>query len=464
MFGADSSLSNTPGIYYTIAYCLSSCFYISMNERRLHGWRLYLTQAVIFCALGGFMVATDGIDQRLFIPCILMEFFLLWLSICVACRMDAVKVTYFAIRAFFLGEFAASLEWQLYYYGLTGWGIEDGPAQMLCFLVLCHGSVFAVMYLLERGYREGNRLLKITGRELRVEVLLALVMYVISNISYAMKNTPFSSQYTAEIFIIRTLADLGGVGILYAYHVQLHEVHLRLERNYLQGMLELQYENYKVSAESVEIVNRKYHDLKHQIAFLRELDSSEERNAYLDQMEQEIRSYEAQNKTGNKVLDTILTAKSLQCQQEDITLTCVADGEALSFMDPMDVSALFGNALDNAIESVREISEKDQRLIHLSMTRQKGFLRIRVENRYVGELTFRDGMPLTTKKNKAFHGFGTRSIRQTAEKYGGSMNIETREGWFELRVLFPLDQRTTPTDSADAGFKGAGCPGDILRP
>lgn len=46
-------------------------------------------------------------------------------------------------------------------------------------------------------------------------------------------------------------------------------------------------------------------------------------------MEQEIRSYEAQNKTGNEVLDTILTSKSLYCQQHGITLTCVADGAAL---------------------------------------------------------------------------------------------------------------------------------------
>ena len=435
-----SGLVNTPGIYYTIAYCLSSCLYIGMNERRLHGWRLVLTQSAIFAALCGFMVATDGIDQRLYIPCVAMELFLLWLSICASCRMDAAKATYFTIRAFFLGEFAASLEWQLYYFALTEWEHMDSPLWNLLFLLLCHGAVFSVMYFLERNYRGENALLSITGRELRVEVLLALMMYVISNISYAMKDTPFSSQYTSEIFIIRTLADLGAVGILYAYHVQLHEVSARVARNYLQGMLELQYENYKVSAESVEIVNRKYHDLKHQIAFLRSVDSSEERNAYLDEMEQEIRSYEAQNKTGNKVLDTILTAKSLQCQQEGITLTCVADGAALSFMEPMDISALFGNALDNAIESVREIPASEQRLIHLSMTRQKGFLRIRIENRYLGELEFRDGMPVTTKKDKAFHGFGTRSIRQIAEKYGGSMTIETRDGWFELRVLFPLQQ------------------------
>ncbi len=115
-------------------------------------------------------------------------------------------------------------------------------------------------------------------------------------------------------------------------------------------MLQLQYDTYKMSAESVELVNQKYHDLKHQIQILRRTESEEEKNAYLDQMEEEIKTYEARNKTGNRVLDIILTTKSLQCQKQGISLTCVAEGEELSFMRPMDISALFGNALDNAIE------------------------------------------------------------------------------------------------------------------
>lgn len=64
-------------------------------------------------------------------------------------------------------------------------------------------------------------------------------------------------------------------------------------------------------------------------------------------MEAEIRQYEAQNKTGNKVLDTVLTSKSLYCNKNGITFTCVADGTLLGFMDVMDICSIFGNALDN---------------------------------------------------------------------------------------------------------------------
>lgn len=102
----------------------------------------------------------------------------------------------------------------------------------------------------------------------------------------------------------------------------------------------------------------------------------------------------------------MLTGKSLTCRTKNIQLTCVADGTALDFMDVMDVSNLFGNALDNAIESTDKITDPERRLIHLSVARQKGFAAIRIENCFDGELKFEKGLPVTTKKDVIwYHGF-----------------------------------------------------------
>ena len=95
-------------------------------------------------------------------------------------------------------------------------------------------------------------------------------------------------------------------------------------------------------------------------------------------MERDIQAYEAQNKTGNTVLDTLLTGKSLYCQKHHIALTVVADGEQLGFMDMMDICSLFGNALDNAIECERKLTDKDKRMIHLTLAAQKQFLILQV--------------------------------------------------------------------------------------
>lgn len=189
-----------------------------------------------------------------------------------------------------------------------------------------------------------------------------MAVYAASNLSYVSPDTPFSGKMTAEIYNIRTLVDLGGMAILFAHHMQLVEYRRKKERDALQNVLQAQYAQYRSAQDSIDLINKKYHDLKHQIAVLRS-ETSEEKAHYLDAMEQEIRSYEAQNKTGNEVLDTILTSKSLYCQQHGITLTCVADGAALDFMDTMDLCSLFGNALDNAIESIEKLP--DLSLIHI---------------------------------------------------------------------------------------------------
>ena len=89
---------------------------------------------------------------------------------------------------------------------------------------------------------------------------------------------------------------------------------------------------------------------------------------------------------------------------------------------------------------MKKIADPDKRLIHVSVSRQKGFLRIRVENCYEGDIKFENGLPATTKRDKRYHGYGIKSIHNTARKYGGSVTISAEKGWFELRVLIPVNE------------------------
>lgn len=429
------ALGNIPRLYTALADWLACALYISILRPRLKGRARWAVSGAFLLAMGLFMALTGDLPVGWFVPCILVSalFMLAFLYAC--CDISLGAAGYFCARAFILAELAASLEWQLYYYlyqsGFTApWGRHAA-------LILVYAAVFGLMYLLERRRREETRSLPVSWRELWSAVALAAGAYLMSNLSYVYSDTPFSGQLPAEIFNIRTMMDLGGVAILYAYHVQLSALHMKFEVDALQNMLRTQYAQYQQSQESIDLINRKYHDLKHQIAALRSECDPAQKSEFLDRMEADIRSYEAQNKTGNRVLDTVLTSKSLYCQKHDINLTCVADGTALDFLEVMDLCTLFGNALDNAIEAVEQVADGEKRLIHLSVARQKGFLRIRVENYYEGDLRFEGELPLTTKADKRFHGYGLKSIRQTAEKYGGSVTISTRKNWFELRILIP---------------------------
>lgn len=196
-------------------------------------------------------------------------------------------------------------------------------------------------------------------------------------------------------------------------------------------------EQYELSKEAIDHINHKCHDLKHQITALRTIAEGEQRDRFLNQIEESVMIYDASVKTGNEILDVLLTEKSLICERENIVWTCVADGRQLSFLDPIDLYTLFGNALDNAIENVRKLSQSEQRVISLTVFEKPGLSIIQIENYYEGELHFQDGLPVTSKTDQANHGFGMRSIRNLAEKYGGTISIDTEHSIFLLSITLP---------------------------
>ena len=427
---------NTPGYYYAIAYALSVFVVTGTNERKIGRWKLAAVSCVQFALLLFFMTATDGVRKELFLPSMIVIVGLLLGYIYMCNDFSLREAGFYCVKAFINGEFAASMCWQIYYYLTYARGIQ-GEFWKWAELIIAYAVIFTVLTLIELSLKKDLEELHITRRELLVVVIIATSVFAMSNLSYLDQNGLFSGSFVMDIFIIRTLVDLSGIAVLYAYHIQVKEIQIRFEKDALHNIMEMQYKNYQLSRENIDMVNQKYHDLKHQINLLKTQSYVGKSTRYLEQMEHEIKVYETQNKTGNQILDAVLTNKAMICQNKEIELKFIVDGEALSFMEDMDVSALFGNMLDNAIESAEKQQEKQKRLIWLYVTREKQFVRIRTENYCDEKISFKNGMPVTTKKDRRFHGYGMKSIKSTVEKYHGSVVAAQENNWFELKILLP---------------------------
>ena len=427
---------NTPGYYYAIAYALSVFVITCTNERKIGRWKLAVVSCAQFALLLFFMTVTDGVRQELFVPSMLLIVLLLLGYIYICNDFSLREAGFYFVKAFINGEFAASLCWQIYYYLRYVRGIQ-GELLKWVELILVYAVIFTMLALMELNLKKDLEELHITRRELRVVIIIAASVFAMSNLSYLDQNGLFSGTFVMDIFIIRTLVDLSGIAVLYAYHVQVKEIQIRFEKDTLHNIMEMQYKNYQLSKENIDMVNQKYHDLKHQINLLKTQAYVGKSTSYLEKMEREIRVYETQNKTGNQILDAVLTNKAMICQNKEIELKFIVDGGALSFMEDMDVSALFGNMLDNAIESAEKQQEKQKRLIWLYVTKEKQFVRIRTENYCDEKIQFKNGMPVTTKKDRRLHGYGMKSIKSTVEKYHGSVVAAQENNWFELKILLP---------------------------
>lgn len=433
------TLAETPGSYYALAYWLAAVVVILVEPHRFNWTRTTCIAAIGLLLLEGWCLLTNDIPDILFIPCVLVIILLVFAIMVITCRLKIKQIGYRCVHVVMLGEFAASLEYQIYYYALqSGFLPDTWWSNALC-LVVIHSLVFSIIFLVCRRIIIDDESLPIGWHELGTAICIGIFAYALSNISYVLTDTPFSASLSSELFAIRTLTDFGGLAVLVVYDSQLRARRLSSEEAALRSMLRMYYSTYRFSKESMDAVNRKYHDLKHQISMLRSISTeNDDRNRYLDRLEQQISGFESQIHTGNDVFDTLVNTKSLQYREQGVTLTVMVQGEALEFFDLIDLWSLFGNALDNAIEAVLKIPDTNSRIIRLAVARAKGFVRIDIENRFMGDVVIDRGVPRSTKNDPVNHGYGFASMQEIVHRYGGTIRTDAADGWFGLHILIPV--------------------------
>lgn len=230
------------------------------------------------------------------------------------------------------------------------------------------------------------------------------------------------------------------ITLLYLQSALFKKSSMRKELETIQLLWHQQKGQYQLSKETIELINHKCHDLKHQVQAIRAVKDEKERETYLEKIEKSVQIYSAIVRTGNEILDTILTEKSLICENSGIHINCVADGSLLAFMNPVDLYTLFGNALDNAIEAVRRLESKEKRVIDIMLYERQSFLMLQIVNPMCGEVKFEDGLPLTTKAKNGYHGYGMKSMLHTIQKYEGHLTTEVKNGCFYFNVMLPLER------------------------
>ena len=239
----------------------------------------------------------------------------------------------------------------------------------------------------------------------------------------------YAAESTALMIITRIFSVFCCLILLFLRTNLIERSEAKHENELLRTMGDLRERQYAESRETIELINQKAHDIRHQLGKMNLADDRELREV--------VSFYDSAVKTGNETLDTLFTEKSILCEKHGITLSCMIDGACLRFMSVGDICALFGNALENAMEAVLQIPEKENRMISFRVRERMGMVAVNIDNNYAGTVELVDGLPRSTKGDARYHGFGVKSIRRTAEKYGGEAAI-TVDDMFHLSILIPI--------------------------
>ena len=242
---------------------------------------------------------------------------------------------------------------------------------------------------------------------------------------------------------IRPFVAAGSVAILvavlltyvfYGNTVRRNEELFRLQSAYEKAQTDAQY--YALLESRSEELRTFVHDEKNRLAVLQSMDDADEMHAYVAEILGELQTSAPVGNTKNKMLDLILGKYESQCRMLGVRFSYATLNANLSFLEDVDLVALLGNLLDNAVEAAQQADDK---WIELSIgNKVAGVTMLTCENSAARAPVARGGVLRTTKENAAHHGVGVKSISRIAKKYGGSYtwSWDALSSVFTARVVF----------------------------
>lgn len=141
--------------------------------------------------------------------------------------------------------------------------------------------------------------------------------------------------------------------------------------------------------------------------------------------------------TGYSAIDSLINFKLQFAKNNGIKVNVTASIPSNLKITSFDSTVIIGNLLDNAVRAASSVSENG--FISVVMRYSKGMLLIKISNSYIGAIKRENGYLITTKSDKANHGYGLKSVKEVVEKYNGSLEIETGENTFTTTAVMYID-------------------------
>ena len=194
--------------------------------------------------------------------------------------------------------------------------------------------------------------------------------------------------------------------------------------------LETQTRYYEEKMRDEERIKEIYHDMKNHLLLLEE-EWGEKHSAGIENLRKEMAQYENYYRTGNKFVDIILKDKLTKAAEYGIHIEDSVELIDIDFIEPLDLSTVFGNLLDNAIEACRLIEEPEKRQISISSKRENNILVISIKNnRVCGNIK--------NAPKKVIHGYGLANVTAAVHKYEGEIDIMEGEQEFAVNIVIPI--------------------------
>ncbi len=307
------------------------------------------------------------------------------------------------------------------------------PVRIL-YLLIGKSAQFALLHLVLVLFKKRSDLsmgygLLITG--------FNLFFVVISSILWA--HIAEAQEGEDLLFLQLVIVGITVFSILFYFFI--HQIgRLQRAKYELKLMKEkTEFEKKRVEEATViwDNIRKTKHDLKNHLTVVGgylEAGENEVCKEYLEKLTQTVDSMGNMIRSGNEVLDYLINSKLARAK--DVKVLVNGSAAPLAHIDPVDLSCIVGNILDNAIEAQQDVP-KERKQIELHFARHNGCAVILCKNTVIGRVLERGKLKKTSKSDPESHGLGHQIVENAVKKYGGWVNYFEKDGMFGVQITIP---------------------------
>lgn len=208
----------------------------------------------------------------------------------------------------------------------------------------------------------------------------------------------------------------------------------RYELSLAERLNEMHLSNYTEMSHKYEESRAIIHDIKKHLMVANDLTDNESHSKYLSDVYKRMDELFGGFKCSDKILSVVISQKMSYAKSKGINIIISAEDVPIDFVDDLDITAIFANLWDNAIEACDKV--KGEKYIEMSMTRVNDFILVNIENSYNGILKTENKNLISTKENHS--GVGLKSVRLSVEKYEGVFMTNYNSRAFRAEITLPI--------------------------
>lgn len=257
-------------------------------------------------------------------------------------------------------------------------------------------------------------------------IIYSMSIQINGNESGALTFTVLITFFIFDVYlmyIIRKVADL----YKYKYDTEL-----------INTQSVLQLEHYRDMEQTYQEARHIIHDMKQHLSVMEDLNNSES-SEYSSTLENRLESLFGGFQCSNQILSIIIGRKYKVAESKGIRVKMDVEDIDLDFMEDLDITGIFANLWDNAIEACEKMELKKRKILFV-MNKVNGFIIVNMENTY-NNAEYSEMCENSLSSTKENHmGVGLSVIKKTVEKYDGLFNIVPNEKKFVVEITMPISK------------------------